>query len=360
MTKTEQSHFYDWPRTRSFNAGLTLIVGGRGIGKTYGARLNGLNDFLKREQRTVEIFRTKSEMKRVTAGYFDRLALRPEFRACDFRSDASGGFIKTAGGGKWEKIFYWAWITSYQDLKKQTTVNVRQLIFDEFILDRTNSYQRYVTNEFAKVANIVDTVTRQRAGDGQAPQLFMLANAVDLVNPYFAALGIDRPPQFGYRWYAKKTALLHMVEQSEEDIRKKSEETLSGRLLALAGDDREAASALKNEFTLRGESFIAKRCKVTRPVASIVWRGKEFTIWRRVDNVDKLHIRDGIASECRSWNRVFYFSRADARIDYRAAKRADKSLRWVGEVFANGGITFETPALFEIFAEVATYLGLPL
>lgn len=361
MNEKRKQVYYDWARTRSYNPWAALVVGGRGIGKTFGSRLEALRDFERHEFRTVEIFRSKVEMKKVTAGYFDKLAAETPYGSkWDFRADSSGGYIKTEGGGNWHKVFYWVWLSSYQDAKKQTMLNVKQILFDEFILDRTNAYQRYTPNEFAKVANVVDTVTRQRAGDGQRPILVMCANAIDLVNPYFAALGISKPPAYGYHWYANKKVLLHMVPQSAEAAEAKRTETLAGALLTLAGDEAEARTALENAFTLRGETFVEKGAKVLRPAASIVWRGREFTIWRRLDNVDTLHVREGIAEESKAWGRVFYFSKSDARIDFKAARRADKALKWVGEAFAQGAITFETPALFEQFTEVVNYLGLSL
>lgn len=357
---TNETQFYDWPKTLSYNAPLTLVVGARGIGKTFGLRLQCIRDFIRDGSRFVEIFRYKNEVKGASRGYFDKLALLEELSAWEFKSDQSGGYIRPKGAKEWQRIAYFVPMTRYQDAKKETFARVRRIFLDEFIIDRANQYGRYLPREFARYANIVDTVTRQQAGDGTQPRGYLLGNSLDLINPYFAALGISEPPPPGYRWYEGKTALLHMVPQSEEAAAAKRDETLAGKLLSLADDSEEAASALENAFTVKGDSFIEKDVKVLRPAVALVWRGQELTLWARKDSYTRYHVKPGISRELEQAGRVFYFSRADARIDYRAAKRGEKQLAWLAPVFSAGKITFETPALFETFTQVLSYFSLPI
>ena len=36
--------FYNWQKTLSYNADVTMVIGARGIGKTYGLRLQFIRD----------------------------------------------------------------------------------------------------------------------------------------------------------------------------------------------------------------------------------------------------------------------------------------------------------------------------
>lgn len=358
--------FYDWPRTLSYQAPLTLVVGARGIGKTFGLRLRCVKDFEVTGARFVEVFRYKKELNDAARGYFDKLATLDELAHLEFRSDSSGGYARPVGKkrAKWKRLCYFVSLTRFQEAKKATFAEVTRIIFDEFILDRTNAYARYLPGEFAKFANVVDTVTRQRAGDGTAPHAFLLGNSVDLVNPYFAALGIDRPPEHGYRWFKSKTALLHMVPQTPEAAEEKARETLAGKLLALAGDETEASTALENVFVPKGETYIDASAKVEAPVIAFVWRGREQTVWVKdratASKPPTYHVKRGIAAELVPQRKVFTFSKADARIDYQTARRGERALTWLVPVYSQGRLTAQTPADFETLTEVLQYFGAAL
>ena len=354
--------FYDWQKTFSYNAPVTIVVGARGIGKTFGLRLQCIRDFIKDGTRFVEAFRYKDEMKSAVRGYFDRLAQLEELAGYEFKSDMSGGYIREKGAKEWQRVAYFVPLTRAQAAKQDTFARVRRIFFDEFIIDKTNRYGRYLPNEGSLYSGLVDTVTRQQAGDGQQPKAYLLGNALDLVNPYFTALGITEIPPAGYHWKAGKRVLLHMVPRTAAAAKAKADETLAGQMMDIFGSkaDREASHA--NAFTIVGESFIVKGQKVKAPMASIIWHGHAFTVWAREAKNGLLaaeyHVREGIAPECEAAGRAFYFSRSDARIDYRAAKRGERGLAWLAPVFQAGRITFETPELFETFTQVLSYFSL--
>lgn len=357
--------YYDWQKTMSYDSPLTIVIGARGIGKTYGLRLHCLREHIRKGYRFVEIFRYKKELQEASRGYFDKLAQRKEFAPYEFRSDATGGYIRKAAGEgekkeKWSRVCYFVPLTRFQEMKKNTFTNVKRIIFDEFILDRSNSYARYLPNEFSKVANLVDTVTREQAGDKSAPHAYLLGNAVDLINPYFAALGITTPPPHGISWHAGKTALIHMVPIDDTREQAKRQTTLAGRMLALAGDDAETAAAAANQFTTRGESFIDKNAKVEAPVFMLIWKGKPLTVWTKKGDAGMYHVRAGVNRECEREGRAYYFHREDSRIDFTAAKRNEKRLKWLPSAYASGRITAQAHDVNATFCEILTFLGLPL
>ena len=67
------AEYYDWSATLSrqtdTNGEICVVIGAKGIGKTFGLRLLCVSDYLKRGRRFCEICRTKEEMKAVKKGY---------------------------------------------------------------------------------------------------------------------------------------------------------------------------------------------------------------------------------------------------------------------------------------------------
>ena len=74
------AEYYDWPKTFSYDADVTMVVGARGVGKTYGLRTQFIRDFLKDGSRFVELTRYKNELFGVANGYFDRVGKQAEFK----------------------------------------------------------------------------------------------------------------------------------------------------------------------------------------------------------------------------------------------------------------------------------------
>ena len=71
--------YYDWHKTLSYDSDVTMVIGPRGIGKTFGLRYQCIKDFLKDGSRFVEVCRFKAELSGVSDGYFNRLQDMPEF-----------------------------------------------------------------------------------------------------------------------------------------------------------------------------------------------------------------------------------------------------------------------------------------
>ena len=152
--------FYDWNKTLSYDADVTMVIGARGIGKTFGLRKQCIKDFLRDGSRFVEITRYNNELSGVSDGYFNRLSSLPDFSDYVFKSDARYAYIadkdETKKKPEWKLIGYFVSLSSAQRMKKRTFDHVRRLIFDEAILERSDRYHRYLPNEFGTLANLVE------------------------------------------------------------------------------------------------------------------------------------------------------------------------------------------------------------
>lgn len=347
--------FYDWHKTLSYDADVTMVIGPRGIGKTFGLRKQCIKDFLKDGSRFVEIVRFKSELFSVADGYFNRLQNLKDFEGYIFKADSRYGFIavepeKTESGKyitkpKWELLTYFVALTDAQKLKKKTFDKVRRLIFDETILDSTDRYHNYLPNEFGVLANLVDTVSRERADTYSVrPRLYLLGNACDLSNPYFSVYGVGTDLKFGYQWYANKTFLLHYVEAGVY-AEEKLTGTVAGRMMRGTSDGKIAAY---NEFVGTSKEFVKKKPPKAKFSFGIKCNGKLFGVW--CDMQEGLYfVTDSVPNN--SDHKVFALTVGDNKINYIAAKGANKTLSYFKEMYYLNLVRYQTVAIKRDFIE---------
>lgn len=275
---SKKNQFFEWGPVFSRQAPITMVVGARGLGKTYGLRKACIEQFLKKDVCFVEVSRFKAEQKQVQRGYFERVG--KEFPECEFEVRGSEGFVwrgKTTEKGKkvWERICYFCSLTELQTTKKRTFDNVKNILFDEAVIDSKDRYHRYLPGEWELLAGLVDSCSRERGDSSIHPSLFLLGNAVDLANPYFQRIGLMEAPQTGYHWYLKKLFLL-VVPEATEYSQAKETQTLAGRMLAgtAAGE-----AANWNRFNAEFEGVIAKKPSTARFEVGLRWKEEEFGLW---------------------------------------------------------------------------------
>ena len=271
------NQFFNWGPVFSRNSPITMVVGARGLGKTYGLRKECISEYLKKGLRFVEVSRFKSEQKAVSKGYFNRVSA--EFPGMEFEVRGSEGFVcrGTNEKGKkiWEKICYFISLTELQTAKKRTFDLVHRVIFDEAIIDRADRFHRYLASEWELLAGLIDSCSRERSESEIHPQLFLLGNAVDLTNPYFQKIGLMEAPSTGYHWYLRKLFLL-VVPEAKEYSKAKETQTLAGRMLAgtAAGE-----AANWNAFSTEFEGVIAKKPASSRFEVGLLWKDQSFGLW---------------------------------------------------------------------------------
>lgn len=357
------AEYYDWHKTLSYDADVTMVVGPRGVGKTFGLRKQCIKDFLKDGSRFVEVVRFKTELSGVADGYFNRLQDLPEFEGYMFRTDARYGWIakippKVEEGDRkpkpeWHLITYFIALSDAQRMKKRTFDKVRRIIFDESILESSDRYHNYLPNEFGTLANLVDTVSRERADtEGTRPRVYLLGNACDLSNPYFAAYGVGTDLKFGYRWYAHKTFLFHYVEAGEYG-REKLTGTVAGRMMQ---GTSAAKVAIQNEFVGTNSEFVKKKPSRAKFSFGIKVNGKTFGVW--VDMQGGLYyVTPSIPNNTEK--PIYALTAEDNRINYIAARSATKTISYFKEMYYMNLIRYQTVTVKRQFMEeVLTKFGI--
>lgn len=348
--------YYDWNRTLSYDADVTMVVGGRGIGKTFGLRCQFVRDFLKTGARFVAVCRYKNELSDVVKGYFDRVQKLPEFRKYTFKTEGKRFWMaeKVPDGEKpdWKLIGYAVALTEMQKSKQSTFEGVYRIVLDEAILDRIDRYHSYLPNEYVLLANLVDSCSRERADQtARPPRVYLLGNAVDLINPYFQRYGINEPPKFGYGWYDHKSFLLHYVEAGDY-ARAKETGTVAGRMLA---GTEAGAAANANVFQGANQDYVAKRPKWAEFDCGVVCFGERFGVWW--DFRECYFYIDNVIPKQTS-RPVFALTRSDSRVNMMMVRRSNKSLQALVDMAMQGMCRYSSVAVRERFLSAMTMFGI--
>ena len=347
--------YYDWPRTLSYNAPITIVTGARSIGKTFGFRSVMVKDALAGKGPFAEVCRYANEIESVMDGYFDKLQAEGFFRDYEFKCFKNRAFARQLGGevndADWDLVGYFVALTQAQSLKKKTFIRPKNILLDEAFLDYRDQFHRYIPREYESFANLVSTLVRESPEDPALDtRVVLLGNSVGFVNPYFEHLGIDRVPRYGFQWFKGKSVLLHYVEETAERVDEKMSGTLTG--LMLSGTD-EAASVFANEFAQGNTEYIEAKPKAARFHYGIVYQGKSYGVWLH-DMV--MYVTSKIP---KGDNRqVWAVTYEDNRIDYDACRKSTPSIKALVEWYYKGRVRYESAGVRERFAELLRVYGI--
>ena len=350
--------YYNWNDTLSYDADVTMVVGARGIGKTYGLRLQFIRDYLKDGSRFVELTRHQKQLPDFTGSYFVRIIENNEFPDYIFKATSKFAYIakkvEEDEKPKWEICGYFGAMTAAQDMKKQTFSRVKRILLDEAIIDkRIDRYHRYLVNEYSVLAGIVDSVSRERPETSHAlrPRVYLLGNACDLLNPYFAVYKIGDEPKVGYSWHAGKTMLLHYIKDSGY-AEAKNKDTVAGRMLNNTVDGLVASS---NEFLRQSNDFVYEKPKHAKFLMGIVYKDKKYGVWE--DDIESYYYINRKIPK--NTNRPIYaLTIEDNRINYIAARKAEIALRNFTELYYLGVVRYETTTVKMEFVEILNLFGI--
>lgn len=361
------AEYYDWHKTLSYDADVTMVIGARGVGKTFGIRTQCVRDWIKDGSRFVEVVRFKNELSDVSDGYFNRVGEQPEFNNYIFKTDARYAWIAIKPEEKegeekkqkaeWHLLGYFVALSEQQKKKKKTFDRVRRIVFDEAILERSDRYHNYLPNEYSTLASIVDTVSRERKDTVSVrPRVYLLGNACDLANPYFMRYGVGTDLKFGYRWYDHKTFLLHYVDAGEYAT-EKLEGTVAGRMLR---GTSAANVAISNEFVGTSTEFVKRKPSRAKFSFGIVCEGKTYGIWVDMKG-GYYYVTSKLPKDANkeSFNKpIFALTADDNRINYIAAKRADRTLSYFAEMYYLNLVRYDSVKTKANFRNVLSMFGI--
>ena len=329
------------------------MIGGKGIGKTFGLRKALIERHLKHGYCFAEFSRTIEESKNVARGYFDKLKQEGLFKGYVFKTEKAVGYIarepREGEAPDWSVICYFVALTNFQQEKKRTFNNVKAVIHDEFIIDSRDQYRRYLPGEFSIFANLLDTVFRQQPGDDAPYRVFMMANAVDFTCPYLRDLGMNMLPDYGYHWYNSKHTIVHYVPPMDAELRKSH--TLVGRMLA---GHEESRIIFDNEFAVPDSGDIAEKPHNARFAFGLVFMGTRYGVWSDIKG-GYYYITEYIPANSKN---VYALTKKDMTINYRAVSTASELLKSIHGMYYIGGLRYESAAVRESFFKVLALCGI--
>ena len=131
-------NFYDYHKILSYNAPVNVLIGERGVGKTYGIKKLMIQRFLKKKEKFLYIRRYDKELKSVLSKAFFS-DVQKEFP--EHKLSTNGRTFLCDG-----EVFGFAKrLTEAQDLKSVTFDDIKYIVFDEYAIEKNKRY--YLPNE---------------------------------------------------------------------------------------------------------------------------------------------------------------------------------------------------------------------
>lgn len=357
---------YDWNEMFTYNPDVAMVVGGRDIGKTFGLREQFIRDYINHGERFCGVCRYEKDIPTISEDYLKAVSLdtedakirkwfdenKPVFRmqkgALKVGSRKESDKIK-----EWDTIGYFAHMSVKQASKERTFLKVRRFVVDEAIMDPEDlRFRRYLRDEWGRLQNIVKSATK--VGQHRTePNIYLLGNSVDLLNPWFEEFGINDIPPFGKRWLLGGLVLLDYVDQDEYMTRNMQEGgTLASRMLDHRAKD--SAVLFGNRFATDTKEFIEKRTRGARYECAYIYRDKIYGVW-----TDWARGISYVTNKCvKGAGCVYAMTTQDNKVNYIAAKQARKSLMEFADRYGLGIVRFESVALREGFVRLLRDFGI--
>lgn len=262
-------------RTASYNCLFNFIVGNRGAGKTYGALKRNIEKFLRspkgNRHQFIYMRRLKEELKKLTTAQNGRLfdAVQREFPDHVLRAEGDVLYCDK------EVCGYAVALSTSSKLKSDAFPHVREIIFDEFIIDNIKTYH-YLPDEVRKFQDAYETIARP-GNDLTRPDtiVWFLSNAVTINNPYFAEFRLTPPANGDIQRFGKtKDMLVQNVANQRLIDRKKS--TRFGKMIE---GSKYAEYAYDNQWLMDDSRFVEKKTQRSTYYMSLRYMDTWLGIW---------------------------------------------------------------------------------
>lgn len=348
--KKQLHPYYSFDKVFSYNAYFNFIVGGRGLGKTYGAKKKAIKAAITNGEQFIYLRRYKEELTDSVRTFFDDLVANGEFDEYDFRVNGrqfeySGIEFRDEKKREWHLAGMAMALSQGQAKKSMALPLVTLIIFDEFIIEK--GHMRYLPFEYNVFQGLYSTVDRWK----DKTRVLFLANAVSIDNPYFVFYGII--PEKNQEWiHGKKVKLkdgrkvnyicAHFPVAGE--FAASVSKTAFGQFIA--GTEYEAF-AISNQFADNDNRLIGNKVATARYKYTIITHKGRFSVWRDA-NMGAYYIQKKLP------NNQLMFTLEDVFVDEDVILllRNDPMLSFLRAAFRRGRMFFDEPLTRTAFMEV--------
>ena len=341
--KPQRLNFYNFDKLLSFNAFWMFVVGPRGNGKTYGAKKKAIKDAITRKRQFIYMRRYKEELTLARDAFFADIVANNEFPDWDFRINGRKAEMApraTAEEKKrpWVEIGYFVALSTGQSYKSVPFPNVHNIIFDEFILEKSG--QHYLPNEAGVFKNFYSTVDRNR----DQARVYFLANAVSIMNPYFLDLKI-KPGELGeigrIHPLANGTFYIAYHFINDQLYLNQVESTMFGQFIK---NTEYGDYANKAEFADNNDNMLAPKPETAKPWISIETKEGTFSIW-----MDRNPRRFHCQQERPAQELMYTLDLGRVNVDKAYLAYSDKQAQTLRAFYNSGKITFDAPQTRNMF-----------
>lgn len=267
--KKDYTTFYNYRRILSFNSLINVIVGGRGIGKTFSAKKWLIAKALSQEnQQFLFIKRYKEDAHTSAQGFFDKI--KAQFtKVSEFRARAGVFEARYEETSPWITIGFYTSLSSFNSKKgNDMYANVSTLFFDEFLIEKGATH--YLPDEPMKLYNLADSIFRDKKW-----RIIMAANSISIINPYFDFWQINPNATTRFQTFRDNTIV---VEFPPNKAKHYSDPKLHALISGTAYED----FAVNNEFYDNNDLFIEPQSGTF--YYKFNFEGQIYGVWRNGDH----------------------------------------------------------------------------
>lgn len=262
--------YYTLDKALSYNALFYFIIGERGVGKSFNAKKFCVQDYINHDNQFIYLRRYKEELDLATQSFFDDLKDAGYFDDHEF--EIKGGKKLTKFYMDGEVIGYGIALSTSNILKSTPFPKVKNIVFDEFILDVGNYH--YLKNECTKTLDVYETVFRTREG-----RMFFLGNAISIDNPYWNYFNLSLPYNSEFKTFKDGLILVNYIKNLE--YREQKRKSRFGKLID--GTDY-GKYAIDNEMLRDNNDFIEKKGANPHFWNNIIINGTTYGVWHNSGN----------------------------------------------------------------------------
>lgn len=350
MTAAPALKYYSFDKVLSFNAKFNFIVGARGLGKTYGAKMKALQWAIRRGDQFIYLRRYKTELQAARNTFF--ADIEDAFPNYDFRIVGNTAQMATskdrgqkAKDRTWSTIGFFIALSTAQTQKSVSFPKVKTIIFDEFIIEKGAT--SYLPDESRALQNFYATVDRWK----DKTRVFFLANSVSIMNPYFLAYRIrpDELEEYSVHGVNPETGkpfiVAHFADSAE--FTNAVYQTEFGRFIE---GTEYAEYAVGNEFKDNHDGMLGPKPSHAKYLMTLEVKPGTFSVW-----VD-VAAPEGTTywfQEKRPKQEILCTTVAENMTeDKKLLTYSDKLLQYMRSAFQNGNAYFDTPKTRNAFIEV--------
>jgi len=331
--------YYNYNRLLSRNGTYNFLVGGRGLGKTYGAKKKVINDFIKKGDQFIYLRRYKTEL--ATARNTFWADIEHEFPDYDFRSNGGLAQISPISEREnkkreWATMGYFISLSTSQNQKSVAFPKVKTIIYDEFIIEKGAIH--YLPDESTIFNNFYSTVDRYQ----DKTKVLFLANSVSIMNPYFIEYEI-RPDQ-EKEFLSKEDGFIICHFPDSADFSLSVYQTRFGRFIK---NTEYADYAVGNTFDDNKDSMLGLKDSKSRYMFTLECRNGSFSVWLNMFNNEYY-----IQAKLPKTQDIFTLIPDKMDTHKTLMSFTDRPLANLRNAFRKGDVYFDKPATRNTFTEI--------